>query len=214
MSRAFSLAGFEVTLIGRFWVTPEDTSQGQFEKALASFNEAVEITTQAGDLEHLGYSHLNIAVLNEVIGSWDDALSESKMALELFQQVGNKEGQASCWARLTEVYSSRSSSLKDFDKAKACYAKAQEFSYGKTLQLDLLEIYLQTGKYSEASKIASESFQNCQESRNIDCQANALLSLSQAAGLGGNLQESRSALNRARPMASKSPEIYLRGRFL
>ena len=23
MSRAFSLAGFEVTLIGRFWVTPE-----------------------------------------------------------------------------------------------------------------------------------------------------------------------------------------------
>jgi hypothetical protein len=24
MSRAFSLAGFEVTLIGRFWVTPEE----------------------------------------------------------------------------------------------------------------------------------------------------------------------------------------------
>ena len=29
MSRAFSLAGFEVTLIGRFWVTPEDVAYSE-----------------------------------------------------------------------------------------------------------------------------------------------------------------------------------------
>jgi tetratricopeptide (TPR) repeat protein len=53
-------------LLGEFY-----RSQGQFEKALASFNEAMEITTHAGDLEHLAYSHSNIAVLDTVIGNWD-----------------------------------------------------------------------------------------------------------------------------------------------
>jgi CHAT domain-containing protein len=104
--------------------------------------------------------------------------------------------------------------LKNFDKAKECYAKAQEFGYGKTLQLDLMEIYLQTGKYSDAAKIANESFQDCQQNKNTDCQAHALLSLSEAERLDGELKASRSALNKARPMVSQSPEIYLRGRLL
>ena len=77
-----------------------------------------------------------------------------------------------------------------------------------------MEIYLQTGKYSDAAMIASESFQACQQSKNTECQAHALLSLSEAERLKGDLKDSRSALNKARPMASKSQEIYLRGRLL
>jgi len=189
-------------------------SQGQFENALASFNEAVEITTESGDLIHLGYSHHAIAEVDTVIGSWDDAVSESQIALDLFHKIGSREGQAACWAMLTSVYCDRSSSLKDFDKAKECYAKAQEFGYGKTLQFDLMEIYLQTGKYSEAAKLANESFQDCQQRKNTECQSYALLSLSEAERLEGDLKASRSALNKARPTASQSPEIYLRGQFL
>jgi len=196
-------------LLGDFY-----RSQGQFEKALASYNDAVEITTQAGDLEHLGYSHLAIAVLQEVIGGWDDSLSETTKALDLFHTVGSKEGEASCWAQLTEIYCDRNSSLKNFDKARECYAKARELSDRKTLGLDLMEIDLQTGKFSEATKIADESFQNCLRTKDTECQAHALISLSEADGRGGNLKDSRSALNKARPMVSKSPEIYLRGRFL
>jgi CHAT domain-containing protein len=189
-------------------------SQGQFENALASYNEAAKITSDSGDLEHLGYSHQAIAVLDTIIGSWEDAVSESQIALDLFQTIGSREGQAAAWAVFTEIYSDRSSSLKNFDKAKECYSKAQEFGYGKTLQLDLMEIYLQTGKYSDAAKIASDSFRDCEQSKNIECQAHALLSLSEAERLNGDLKTSRSALNKARPMASKSPEIYLRGRLL
>lgn len=195
-------------LIGDFY-----RSQGQFEKALASFDEAVEITTQV-DLEHLGYSHIAIASLDSVIGNWDDAKNESEIALGLFEQIGQKEGQANCWAELTSIYCDRSSSLKDFDKAQQCYAKAKELGYGKILELDLMEIYLQTGKYAEAVQIALENFQSCQKSGTVDCQAHALISLSEAEGLKRDLINSRSALNRARPMVSQSPEIYLRGRFL
>lgn len=196
-------------LLGDFY-----RSQGQFEYALASFNEAVEITSQSGDLQHLAYSHNAIAALDTVIGTWDDAVSESQTALDLFQKIGSTEGQASCWALLTGIYCDRSSSLKDFGKAQECYAKAQEFGYGKTLQLDLMEIYLQTGKYSDAAKIASESYLDCRQSKNAGCQTNALLSLSEAERLKGDLGSSRSALNKARPMVSKSAEIYLRGRLL
>jgi CHAT domain-containing protein/tetratricopeptide (TPR) repeat protein len=189
-------------------------SLGQFEKALASFNEALDITTQAGDLEHSGYSHLAIAALDTVIGSWDDARSESQIALNLFQTVGSKEGQASCWALLTGVYCDRSSSLKDFDKTRECYAKARELGFGRTIDLDFMEMYLQTGKYSEAAKIANESIDDCQKTKDTACQAHALLSLSQAEGLEGDLRGARAALNRARPIAAKSQELYLRGRFL
>src|SRR5208337_1489679 len=189
-------------------------SQGQFENALASFNEAVEITTQSGDLEHLGYSHQAIAAVDTVFGDWDDAVSELRIALDLFQKIGSKQGQASCWALLTGVYCDRTSSLKNFDKAQECYAKAQEFGYGKILQLDLMEIYLQTGKYPDAAKMASDNFQDCQRSKNTECQAHALLSLSEAERLEGDLKASRSALDKARPMAANSPEVYLRGRLL
>ncbi|HZV89180.1 MAG TPA: CHAT domain-containing protein [Candidatus Binatus sp.] len=196
-------------LLGDFY-----RSQGQFEKALTSYNDAVEITTQAGDLEHLGYSHLAIAILDAVIGGWDDSLSEATKALDLFQKTGNKEGQASCWAELTGIYCDRSSSLKNFDKARECYAKAQEFSDRRTLGLDLMEIDLQTGKFSEAAKFAEESLRECQKTKDPACQAHALISLSEADGLQGDLKGSRSALNKARPLTSQSPELYLRGRFL
>jgi len=189
-------------------------SQGQFERALASFKEAIDITSGDGDLEHCAYSHLAVASLNTVIGGWDDATSESELALSLFQKIGNKEGQAACWALLTGVYSDRSSSLKNFEKAQECYRKAREFGYGKILELDLMEIHLQTGKYSEAARIASESIQDCLKARDTDCQAHGLLSLSEAKRLNGELRASRSALNEARPLASKSQEIYLRGRLL
>ena len=189
-------------------------SQGQFENALASYNEAAKITSDSGDLEHLGYSHQAIAALDTIIGSWDDAASESQVALDLFHKIGSREGQAAAWALFTGIYSDRSSSLKNFNKAQECYAKAQEFGYGKTLQLDLMEIYLQTGKYSDAAKIASDSVRECEQRKNTECQAHALLSLSEAERLKGDLKTSRSALNKARPMASNSPEIYLRGRLL
>jgi hypothetical protein len=57
--------------------------------------------------------------------------------------------------------------------------------HGKTLELDLMEIYLQTGKYGEAAKTAREGIQNCVKEKDTNCQAHALISLSEAERLGG-----------------------------
>src|SRR5262249_23325555 len=100
-------------LIGEF-----HRSQGQYEKAFALFREALETTTKDGDVEHAAYSHLAIASVDGLVGNWDDALSESETALGLFEQIGDRIGQASSWAQMTGIYSDRTSSLKDFQKAK------------------------------------------------------------------------------------------------
>jgi CHAT domain-containing protein len=188
--------------------------QGQFEKSLATFRESVEITKLAGDVEHCAYSHLEIAELDGLIGGWEDAVGESEIALNLFQGLGDKKGQAASWALLTGIYSDRSSSLKNFDKAQESYAKAQELGYGESLQLDLMEVNLQTGKYAEAAKIAKDSVQRCAKISNVDCQAHGLLSLSEAQRLNGEVKAARSSLNEARPLASKSQDVYLLGRLL
>jgi len=187
-------------------------SEGEYEKGLASFRDALDITTKAGDTEHLAYSHLALAGVVGFLGAWDDSVTEAEVALKLFEQVGNRDGQAACWAHLTSIYSDRTSSLKDFDKAQECYRKALELGYGKTLGLDLMEIYLQTGRYGEAAKIAREDIQDCLKEKDPSCQAHGLISLSEAERLGGNLKASRSALNEARPLVAKSPELYLKGR--
>ena len=188
--------------------------QGQFEKSFEIFRESVEITKQAGDLEHCAYSHLAIAELDGLVGGWEDAVTESEAALKLFQGIGHKNGQADSWAHLTGIYSDRSSSLKDFQKAQECYVKAEELGYGESLQLDLMEVYLQTGKYAEAVKIAKESVQRCTKEVNVDCQAHGLLSLSEAQRLSGEIESARAALTQSRPLISKSPDIYLHGRLL
>jgi CHAT domain-containing protein len=200
---------FALNYLGDFF-----REQGQFEKSLATFREAVEITKQTGDLEHCAYSHLAVAQLDSLIGTAEDAVGEAETALNLFQSIGNRPGQAASWAELTVIYSDRTSSLKNFNEAEKCYAKAEEFDYGDSLQLDLMEIYIQTGRYTEAEKIAKDSVARCVKDGNDDCRAHALLSLSEAQRLNGKIQVARSSLNEARPLASKSQEFYLRGRLL
>src|SRR6266496_1172761 len=196
-------------LLGDFY-----RSQAQYEKAFASFREAVDILTRAGDIEHCGYSHLAIASTDGLVGNWDDAITESENALSLFEKIGNKEGQANSWAELTGIYSDRTSSVKDFAKAEECYRKALDLGHGKILDLDLMEIHLQTGKYSEAARIAKDRIQDCLKDKDTSCRAHALISLSEAERLDGNFRDSRAALNEARPLVSRSPELYLRGRLI
>jgi CHAT domain-containing protein/tetratricopeptide (TPR) repeat protein len=194
-------------LLGEFY-----RSQGEYEKSLASFRDAVEITEKAGDTEHCAYSHLALAGAEAFVGAWEDSLAESNSALTLFQKTGSREGQGLCWAHLTAVYSDRTSALKNFDKAKECYQKALELGYGKSLELELMEIYLQTGKFDEAAKIARTELHDCLVKKDDNCRANVLISLSEAERLRGELKASRLALSEAGPLVTKSPDLYLKGR--
>jgi CHAT domain-containing protein/tetratricopeptide (TPR) repeat protein len=197
-----------------YWLGDFYGSQGQFEKALVVLQEAVNITNQAGDLEHCAYSHLAIAGLDELIGSWDDSLQESQAALTLFHQIGNAKGEAFTWAQLVSVYSDRESSLKNFDQAKECYRKAQTLGFGERLPLDLMEMYLQSGKYDEAAGAATEGIRACAKDKDTDCQAQGLLSLAEAKGLSGNLTAARSAFTQAHELVKGSQDLYLQGRLL
>jgi len=190
------------------------TARGQFENSLAILRETADLTKLAGDLEHCGYSHIQMAELDGLIGAWDDALGESEAALKIFEEIDNIPGQAASWAALTGIYSDRNSSLKNFAKAQECYAKARERGYGDSLQLDFMEVYLQTGKYAQAAEIANQSIQRCLADSNIECQAHGLLSVSEAQRLSGDIKSARSSLNQARPLASKSHDLYLHGRLL
>ena len=204
LSRYFALVS-----LGGFY-----REQGQFEKSLATFREAVDITKEAGDFEHCAYSHLAIAELDGLIGTGEDAVGETETALNLFEDIGDKPGQAASWAELTIIYSDRTSSVRNFGKAQECYAKAEDLGYGKSLELDLMEIYIQTGKYNEAEKIAEDGVRACAKDTNSDCQAHRLLSLSEAQRLNGKIEAARSSLNEARPLVSKSQDFYLHGRLL
>ena len=187
--------------------------QGQYEKSLSTYREAAELAKQSGDSEHCAYSHLAVAELDTIVGSWDDAVGETETALNLFQDIGDKPGQASGWAELTGIYGERSSSLKNFDKALECYKRAQALGYGESLDLDLVEIYIQTGRYVEAAKIANVAIQQCAKDDD-DCRANVLLSLSEAQRLNGDIKAARSSLDEARPVALRSQDLYFHGRLL
>jgi CHAT domain-containing protein/tetratricopeptide (TPR) repeat protein len=187
-------------------------SQGEYEKSLESYHDAVTITEKADDVDHLPYAHLALAEAHGFTGAWEDALTEIQVALEMFEKFGNIEGQGASWADLTQVYSDRTSPFKDFDKAKECYRKALELGYGKDLELEMMEIYLQTGKYAEAAKLSKERIQACLKENDNSCRAHLLISLSEAERLSGNLRASRSAIYEAGPLVTNSPDIYLKGR--
>ena len=198
---------FVLVALGQFY-----RQQGQYERSLATYREAAELTKQARDNEHCAYSHLAVAELDSIVGSWDEAVADTETALNLFQDLGDKPGQAAAWAELTGIYGERSSSLKNFDKALECYKRAQALGYGEGLDLDLVEIYIQTGRYIEAAKIANVAIQQC--AKDDDCRANVLLSLSEAQRLNGDIKAARSSLNEARPIALQSPDLYSHGRLL
>ena len=133
-------------------------SQGEYEKGLASFRDALEITTKADDTEHAAYSHLALAGVVGFLGAWEDSVTEAEIALKLFEQLGNREGQADCWAHLTSVYSDRTSSLKDFDKAQECYRKALDWATERPLGSICWRYTFKPGSMTKLRRLRERTF--------------------------------------------------------
>lgn len=188
-------------------------SQGQFDRSLETLRDAENVTESAGLVDQCAFSHLASAQVETIVGAWDDSLADANAALKLYQSSGNKSGQGDVWALMTDIYADRSSSLKNFKEAHECYLKAEECGYGKGLQLDLMEMDLQTADFTEATKIAADRLQDCRSENDSSCEANAFVSLSEARRSAGNLRDARSALESARPMVSNGHDVYLEGRF-
>jgi CHAT domain-containing protein len=188
--------------------------KGRFQDGLGAYREAATVTDLGGDSEHGAYAHLALAQLDTVIGNWDESVREAQTAMDLSLKAGSKEAEGATWAELMSIYEERSSSVKDFAKAEDCYRRAKELGVGKSLQVELIELDVQTGKFSEAAAIARDAIKDCQKERDTDCEAEQLISVSEAERLSGNLSASASALNNAGRLVSKSQDVYLIGRQL
>jgi CHAT domain-containing protein len=91
---------------------------------------------------------------------------------------------------------------------------AQSLGFGSSFQLDQLEIYLQTGRYTAAIAIANEALKNCLRQRDSECQANALISLAEAERRNGDLSAAETTLRKAAPLVAKEDNFYLYGQLL
>jgi CHAT domain-containing protein/Tfp pilus assembly protein PilF len=187
---------------------------GQFEKALVTFHEALDITNQSGDIAHSAYLHLAISSLNQLFGQWDDVKTNLDIAITLFQQIGDKEGEASTWEQLGGLYSDRTSPIKNADQAKQCYEKAKGLGSKILSDFSMDELYLTTGRYDEAANAASEGLRNCVRSPYPECETNGYLDLAEARRLNGDLASARKALNKARELLANSSDLYNHGRYL
>ena len=122
------------------------------------------------------------------------------------------QGEEAADATLGELYGDRTSSIRDFDKALTYYQKATALGYASNA--DMLEIYIQKGQFADAIKAGHDVVEACVKAHNDDCQAHALISLSEAQRKSADLSASASALKEAQRVGTKSTDYYLQGRLL
>lgn len=187
---------------------------GEFEKAISKFSQERDLAKTTDDPTDQGYANVALSDTFQLVGSWEDAAATAESGLQIFTKDSVVAGQASAEAQLMSIYSDRTSPIKDFDKAISYYQAAERDGYGPSLDLDVLEIFLQEHKYAGAIEIAQKRISECTADGDTDCQAHALISLSEAQGMAGDLASATANLQKAKPLVSRSADVYLHGRLL
>ena len=188
--------------------------QGEFEKAAAAFQSATDIADSVAAQQNKGYVELELADTDAILGLWDEALDAANASLGTFRDIDTHDqtGEALANAELANIFGDRSSSLKDFDKARAYYATAQQLGYAD--EADLVEIDLQTQRYSDAVKAAQIGLTTCTQRKEAFCEAHAFISLSEAQRKAGDISAAAFSLREAQQRAAKINDWYLQGRLL
>jgi tetratricopeptide (TPR) repeat protein len=213
---AESIASRSSTPITRYWI--QNTLEqfyyqaGEFDKALTSARSAVQLATLAGDKRTTAQAYIVLAGLCEILGQWEDAATAANQALEIFNSLKDRHGAISSYAELASIYGSRESSFRDFDKALAYYSEATKL--GGNLQSDLVEIYSQNGRLSEAINAAKSAIQECIKNHNVECQAGGLADLAEVERKKGDLAAAASSLKEARRFAPGIKDVYFQGSLL
>ncbi|NKE60068.1 tetratricopeptide repeat protein [Lentzea sp. PSKA42] len=90
LHRAITLTDDEKQLVA-FWkmIARAHTRAGQFDKARALLDRALEIDLESGDTDALGYTYFGLARLVSAQGGHHEALDWASKALACFQEAGN-----------------------------------------------------------------------------------------------------------------------------
>jgi CHAT domain-containing protein len=189
---------------------------GRFQDGLGSMLAAKRLAAIANDVTLEANADLGLAGAYQVLGEWGACLHASSEALDKFSATGNKEGQLWAYGYLMSVYSERSSEMKDFSKAADIYLQASKLTGVKpdeSLQMNLLEMYVQTGAYDLAVDVTQKAEAYCLENKDEMCSAYVHLYLAEIDGKRGLYKEARTELEKARPLVKKVGDFYLQGVF-
>ncbi len=205
--------------ITRYWIQGTLSQiyyqQGEIESTIIAAQKAVQFVNQSGDLTQTAYAYMTLSTFYGILGRSEDAATAAEKSLELFQSLNNPQGTVTAYTALVNIFGDRASSVRDFDKAMKYYSEGIKIGpFRSQLDGELVEMYVQTGRFAEAITTSETGYHSCVRSRDTDCQAGWLTSLAEAQRKNGDLAASTSSLNQARHLAANSKDLYLQGRLL
>ncbi len=195
--RAKAVADASDSWAAQYWVRRSlaeiYASQGQYQNGLTVLQEARQVSDNANQPLAAAWAALSLAAGLEIVGSWQEALDQINLALPVLQ-------------------------LKDLQKALEFHQQASQL-IAKTrperaagLNLDIIEIYWQMGRFKDAIAKANEASAYYRRLKDELGEAGALISLSEAQRSDGNLEGAAKSLQLAEPLVMRANNFYTIGR--
>jgi len=220
---ALALADRSGAWLPRYWVrrqlAPFLEGRGDYEGAILRLREARDIAIASDQALGSASASQRLADLLATIGEREQALDSINLALPVFRRLRDTTEEVFALSSLMSIYGERESNLKDFDKALEYYQAARKIVESKdparlpSLNLEAVEIYLQQGRFKEASELATEAAAYYRNKKDEEGEANALLSLAESQRHQNELPAADTTLARARPLVEHAGDLYLTGRY-
>lgn len=222
--KACSVADRSGSYSPRYWVRTTlgeiYESLGEYDNGTSVFREVKQIADEANQPLLSALASLAIARAVATTGDSEEAYQEVTVALPIFERFNDTYNQYFAYSMLMDIYGSRESDRKDFGKALEFYQKAEQLALkanpGKAaeaeLDLDLIEIYYNEGRFGDAIAKAEEAAEYFKNNDDQGDESEALISLSEAQRSDGDLKLAAASIQLAEPLAEESKDFYTMGR--
>jgi CHAT domain-containing protein/tetratricopeptide (TPR) repeat protein len=220
--RAETAADASGSWAARYWVRRSlagiCVAEGQYQCSLTASQEAKEISDSANQPLNSAWAALDLSGVLEVIGSWDEALEQVNSALPALRQFKDLDDEALAYQELVGIYGARESEIKDLGKALEFHQLAYQLvarihpERAAGINLDLVEIYWDSGRFKDAITKASEALEYYRQQKNELGEASALISLAEAERSDGDLPAAAQSLQLAEPLVLHTNDFYTTGR--
>jgi tetratricopeptide (TPR) repeat protein len=157
-------------------------NRGQYQSGLITLQEAKQISDAANQPLSSAWAALALAVGLETVGSWQEGLEQVESAIPVLQQFKDTDDEYVAYAELSAIYGARESELKNLDKALEFYQMAHQLlvkthpERAAELDLDLVEIYWQMGRFKDAISKANEALDYYKQLKDEADEGGALIS--------------------------------------
>jgi CHAT domain-containing protein/tetratricopeptide (TPR) repeat protein len=206
----------------RYWVRRSladlYNDEGQYQSGLTALQEAKQISDGANQPLASAWARVGLAAVLETIGNWQEALEQVNSALPVLRQFNDEDDEVWAYQELVAIYGGRQSDVKNFEKALEFYHLAYQLlakshpERAVLLNLDLVEIYWDSGRFKDAIAKASEVLEYYKRVNDELGEANALISLAEAQRSDGDLGAAAHSLQLAEPLVLRANNFFMTGR--